>query len=146
MLFRSVRSLAHEVSPSPLDGVSLAEAVGALTRRFDTAEHAVRATVDVPRALPDGIQQTAYYIASEALTNAVRHARAARIDLEIRLIDNARVQVRVADDGVGGVDDADPGIGLTSMRERAHRVGGALSVTSDDTGTTVTATLPAPES
>jgi len=143
---RDVRSLAHEVSPSPLDGVSLAEAVGALTRRFDTAEHAVRATVDVPRALADDIQQAAYYIASEALTNAVRHARAARIDVEIRLIDDARVQVRVADDGVGGVDDADPGIGLTSMRERAHRVGGALSVTSGETGTTLVATLPAPES
>ena len=76
-------------------------------------------------------------IAQEALHNAVRHAGASRIT--IRLDDSYVLEV--ADDG-SGFDPSDPELrsrhlGLTSMEERARRLGGSLRVDSGEHGTTV---------
>jgi ligand-binding sensor domain-containing protein len=86
-------------------------------------------------------------IGQEAITNAVRHARAERINLELR--DNERsVTLRVWDDG-GGFDleystpEADGHYGLTSMRERTEQLGGSFKITSTHGGgTEVEATVP----
>ncbi len=140
---RDVRAFAHEVTPSPLDDVTLEEAVVALAGRFDTADLRVEVRVDAPHDADAEVQLAAYYIAVEALANAVRHAQAGRIVVDIGANDSGSLRVRVADDGIGGADRAPAGVGLSSMREQAKRVKGELVVASTDQGTTVTAVLPA---
>jgi signal transduction histidine kinase len=87
-------------------------------------------------------------IAREALTNAVRHAAASRIDVELRY-DTKSLTLAVRDDGKGiaaaVLDGGREGhFGLMGMRERAQRVGGELTVTSiPGTGTRVTLIVPA---
>jgi signal transduction histidine kinase len=79
------------------------------------------------RALPGGVDLSAYRIVQEALTNTVRHAGPARARVVIRYLDDG-VQLEVTDDGVG----APPGLngswgrGLVGMRERAALFGGSV--------------------
>jgi len=88
-----------------------------------------------------------YRVGQEALSNALRHARASRVRVEVHL-DDAAVTVAVSDDG-DGFDPAAPGLGsrrlgLTSMRERARAVGGALEIdAAPGRGTTVRLRVPA---
>ena len=79
------------------------------------------------RELPAAVEVAAYRIASEALTNAVRHAGARRCD--ITLTADEALTVEVTDDGRGLPDDPIPGIGLSSMRERAEELGGSFTAT-----------------
>jgi signal transduction histidine kinase len=80
-------------------------------------------------ALPAGVDLSAYRIVQEALTNALRHARATRAEVTVRYAP-AAVSVEVSDDGVGGPADASDGghagHGIVGMRERAALVGGTL--------------------
>ena len=86
-----------------------------------------------------------FRVAQEALSNALRHAEADRIDLTLDTRDGA-VLLTVRDDGVGLPEAADArggGVGLDSMRERAARLGGELELeAAAGTGTIVTLTLP----
>ena len=66
-----------------------------------------------------------YRVAQEALTNAVRHAEASRVELKLEALDGSRARLRVIDDGEG-LDAADEGDGLRGMRERALLVGAVL--------------------
>jgi signal transduction histidine kinase/ligand-binding sensor domain-containing protein len=102
-----------------------------------------------PRDLPPIVQDEVYRIAGEALRNAFRHARASRIEVEIRY-DQRRFRLRVRDDGQG-IDAAAGGgrtyeghYGIAGMHERAKLVGGTLSVWSElDSGTEAELTIPA---
>jgi signal transduction histidine kinase/ligand-binding sensor domain-containing protein len=102
-----------------------------------------------PRDLPPIVQDEVYRIAGEALRNAFRHARASRIEVEIRY-DQRRFRLRVRDDGKG-IDAASVGgrtydghYGMAGMHERAKLVGGTLSVWSElDSGTEAELTIPA---
>ena len=86
-------------------------------------------------------------IGQEAIINATRHAHAERIDLELRF-DDRSVTLRVRDDGRGfdlqcSAQEADGHYGLTSMRERAERLGGKFSIASTQgAGTTVETVIP----
>jgi signal transduction histidine kinase len=89
------------------------------------------------------VEVAVYRIALEALANVARHAGAAncRIGLQV----GGSVVLTVADDGVGMRQDATPGIGLRSMRERAAELGGSLEVgPRPGGGTIVTARMPLP--
>jgi signal transduction histidine kinase len=85
-------------------------------------------------------RDTLIRIACEATANAARHggARLVRVELVAR---GRRVRLRVSDDGsgfdVGAVSQNGDGFGLTSMRERAHAVGGSFDVQSRSGGGTV---------
>ena len=87
------------------------------------------------------LQTTAYYVAAEAIANAVKHSHATRIVLHV----DARgddLYVRVEDDGVGGADQRD-GSGLSRLADRVGAHGGTLFVSSPPLGgTTVEAILP----
>ena len=87
------------------------------------------------------MQTTAYYVASEAIANAVKHSRARTIALHV----DARggdLYIRVVDDGVGGADPRD-GSGLARLADRVGAHGGTLFVSSPpEGGTTVEAILP----
>jgi len=75
--------------------------------------------------LPAGIDTTAYRIVQEALTNAVKHARASRAEVVVRYVDGT-VELTISDDGQGGGDGGGSGHGLVGMRERVSVYGGEL--------------------
>jgi signal transduction histidine kinase len=84
-------------------------------------------TVGEPVALPPGLDLTAYRLVQEALTNTLKHASATRAEVCLRY-GEGRLTVRVRDDGRGPAADAQPGTGLTGMRERVAVYGGHLVV------------------
>jgi signal transduction histidine kinase len=87
----------------------------------------------------DGIEREILGIAQEALTNAARHARARRITLQASAQRSLGLRLSVADDGRGIAHDRrDTGFGMTSMQERADRIGASLTiVTAPRAGTEV---------
>jgi signal transduction histidine kinase len=92
--------------------------------------------------LPAAAEVAAYLIALEALTNVARHARAQRCTVRIEAGDD--LVVEVIDDGAGVGGLVRSGVGLTSMRERAEELGGALRIEDSDAsrGTRVRARIP----
>jgi signal transduction histidine kinase len=91
--------------------------------------------------LPEHVEATAYYIASEALTNVVKHAGATSAAVRVQP-DGEMLRLVVADDGRGGADP-EAGTGLLGLRDRAEAAGGTLFVISPPgRGTTVTVALP----
>jgi len=90
------------------------------------------------------VQAAAYRIADEALANVVRHAHARHCTLLVSVDD--RFRLSVTDDGVGingaAATTRNGGVGLTSMRERAERLGGSLRLRDLGPGTEVVAELP----
>jgi signal transduction histidine kinase len=129
--------IAQGLHPRVLEELGLAAAV----RRM-AAEQPLPVEVELPTArLPSEAEVAAYYVISEALTNAVRHAGASGV-----LVHGARIgdvlEILVSDDGRGGADPA-AGTGLSGLAERIGAAGGELSVVSPPGGgTTVRAEIP----
>jgi signal transduction histidine kinase len=133
---RELRRIAHGLRPSSLD-----DGLGPALRRLATTVP-LPVELDVcPEPLPDDIATTAYYVASEAVSNAIKHAGADSIAVRVAR-DAGRLQVSVRDDGRGG---AAPhrGSGLAGLTDRVAAAGGALQVrTAPGRGTLVEAVLP----
>jgi len=131
-----LRQIAHGLRPSTLDG-GLGAALIALTQSVP-----MTVDLDVPDdQLPDAVATTAYYVASEALTNAVKHAEARRLDVRV-VRSNGVVRVRISDDGRGGTT-LRAGSGLAGLNDRVAALGGSLTVASPaGRGTVVEAVLP----
>ncbi|WP_344981259.1 ATP-binding protein [Streptosporangium fragile] len=135
---RELRELARGIHPAVLTIQGLRAALEQLVLRA-AAPVALRAD-DLPR-LGQAVEATAYFVVSEALTNAVRHARAARVDVTTAL-DAGRLVVRVADDGVGGAS-LTPGSGLAGLADRVAAVDGVFTLHSPPgEGTVLTVDLP----
>lgn len=132
-----LRELAHGLRPSSLDD-GLGPALESLTLRAP-----VRLDWRLEgRVLPDDVATTAYYVASEAVTNAVKHAKATNIGVVVGADDDGTLHVSVEDDGRGGADPR-RGSGLAGLRDRVAALGGVLHITSGPgQGTTVRAVLP----
>jgi signal transduction histidine kinase len=128
-----LRQIAHGLRPSSLDD-GLNAALSNLVRSLPLA---VDLDVD-DGPLPDAVATTAYYVASEAIANAVKHAEATRIVLQVVRHDG-QLLVRVTDDGRGGAR-----LGHRSgLADRVAALGGSLQVASPDgKGTEVEAALP----
>jgi signal transduction histidine kinase len=144
-LVAEIRRLVYELRPPALDELGLA---GALAAHGGQLARDGKLTVEVDTDpdplgdLPAGVEVAAYRIASEAITNVVRHAHATACAVELTLGDRA-LTVRVRDDGLGVRAVTTAGIGLTSMRERAAELGGTLNISRGrPSGTVVTANLP----
>jgi PAS domain S-box-containing protein len=127
-----MRALIFELRPDALEKEGL---VAALKHQAETlrARHKLAVEVDLceePDAELD-IKEALYRIAQEAMNNAVKHARAQRIDLRLQCSDE-RLVLKVVDDGIGFDSHRKyPGhLGLKSMQERAAQVGGSLVVES----------------
>lgn len=101
------------------------------------------AVTGTPLPVPPSVRRELLHIAREALTNADRHAAAARASVTLSYLENA-VSVDICDDGYGMDPTAvNGGYGLRAMRERAEAVGGSLTIDTDPgQGTTVAATVP----
>ena len=98
-----------------------------------------------PRPLAAGVDLSAYRIVQEALTNAIKHAHASSADVLVRYEDD-RVELVVADDGVGAANGSGGGHGLIGMRERVSLYGGELDAGArPEGGFLVRASLPAPD-
>ncbi|HWE09125.1 MAG TPA: PAS domain-containing sensor histidine kinase [Solirubrobacteraceae bacterium] len=136
--FDEVRELARGIHPRILSSGGLGPALATLARRSP-----IPVTVDVHAdgRLPENVEVTAYYVASEALTNAAKHAHASEVDINVQ-VDDRWLVLTIRDDGVGGADPA-LGSGLMGLQDRVAALGGDLSVRSAPGGGTVlTAQIP----
>ncbi len=143
---RQVRGLSLDLRPPMLDDFGLAAAVkwyaGQQGRRAGLPVEA-EVGAAVPR-LPAEVEAGCFRVAQEAVTNALRHARPARIRVALDAAGDELV-LRVADDGVGFDPRGNGGFGLTGMRERAELLGGQLAIDSaPGRGTTVALRVPLP--
>ena len=137
-----VRRLAHGLRPPVLDDLGLVGAVRSAGPIAAPGGPRVEVCAEGDMEdLPAAVEVAAYRIALEAVTNAVRHAGASRIEVRLVAGTDALV-VEVRDDGAGITADARPGVGLASMRERAAEVGGWCTVAPQSPGTRVVAHLP----
>lgn len=123
-----VRQMARVLLPPVLDEGRLGEALALLADRYTMPRFSVG--VEAPYAdRLDGIHQiVVYQVASEAVRNAARHAGARHCLIRLTLTGQEGVRLEVCDDGRGIDDDAAPGIGMVSMRERAAELGGTVQV------------------
>ena len=138
-----VRRLVRGLRPPVLDELGLSAAVRALaTSLLDpSARIEVHSDGDLT-SLPAAVEAAAYRIAAEALTNAATHAGASTVRIEMA-VSPTSLELKIADDGRGLSPSSAPGVGLTSMRERAAELGGTLEVrTADQGGTVCQAHLP----
>ncbi|MCU1626178.1 MAG: Histidine kinase [Pseudonocardia sp.] len=120
-----LRELAHGIHPAILSEGGLAPALKALARRSVVP---VVLDVDVPARLPEQIEVAAYYVVSEALTNATKHARASVAHVDARA-EEGRLRVSIQDDGIGGAT-LGGGSGLVGLTDRAQALGGTITVSS----------------
>jgi two-component system NarL family sensor kinase len=143
-----IRRLVYDLRPPALDSLGLVGALEEyamlLTRRADGQPLAVivRATITIPE-LPAAVEVAAYRIVAEALTNVTRHSSATSASVTVAVDDSALV-VAVHDDGVNVGGGWQPGVGLTSIRERAAELGGQCTIATDRTGGRVDVRLPIP--
>jgi signal transduction histidine kinase len=117
-----LRDLAHGIHPALLSQGGLAAALEEVAERLPLP---VRVSAPIARATP-AVEATAYFVACEALTNAVKHSEASSATVAVR-INASTLEMEIADDGVGGASD---GRGLGNMRDRVSALGGELSIDS----------------
>jgi signal transduction histidine kinase len=133
---RSVSALRPQQSASE-------DVAGALRRMTDLARRTAEVPIDLlienMPAFGGGVEREIIGIAQEAITNAVRHARARTIRVHAASTRSVGFRLSVADDGRGIAKERfGAGFGLTSMQERAERIGGSLTiVTAPRAGTEV---------
>jgi signal transduction histidine kinase len=133
-----LQELSRGIHPAILSRGGLGPALRALARR-STIPVALEVMTDA--RLPEPIEVAAYFVASEALANATKHAQASRIDISLGPRDGS-VWLSIRDDGIGGADPAG-GSGLVGLRDRVEALGGSIRVRSrPGKGTHITAELP----
>ena len=133
--------LSQGVYPRALaeDGVG-----GALCAATTGSPVRVQVTDRSDRRLPRDVEAAVYFCCLEAVQNAVKHAAARHIDVDLDA-DGAALYFQVRDDGRGLPPGPPPGSGLANMRDRIDAVGGVLTVAGvAGSGTTVTGRIPVP--
>ncbi len=134
-----VREISRGIHPAVLSEAGLGPALKALARRSAVP---VELQLDLSRQVADHLEVAAYYIASEALTNAAKHARASVVNLRVECADGA-LSLSIRDDGIGGADPSH-GSGMIGLKDRVDSLGGMIWVTSPPgRGTTLDVRLPA---
>ena len=133
---RELRELANGLHPSVLSDGGLTAALDEVASRLPVRVH----SADPNRRYPDRVEATAWFIASEAVANALKHADARRVDVTVEA-EGDELRLTVDDDGLGGADP--DGSGLRGLADRAEAVGGRLVVGPGAVGgTSVQAVLP----
>ena len=128
-----------ELAPAP----GIRDVPGLIERARGAGLQVELAVEGAPRALPAGVDLSAYRIVQEALTNVIKHARARRTDVRVRYALDA-LELSVVDDGEGDDAGEGPGHGLVGMRERVALFGGTLETgaAGEGRGYAVRAVLP----
>jgi len=133
-----LRATVRGIHPQVLADHGLAAAIGELADRSPVG---VVTDLHLDGRLPTSVETAAYFVVSEALTNAVRHAEATAVRVHGWVTDGA-LTVSVIDDGRGGADPS-TGTGLAGLAARVEAIDGTLEVTSPSGGpTTVRMTCP----
>jgi signal transduction histidine kinase len=134
----NLQEISRGIHPAILSKGGLGPAIKTLARRSAVP---VQLDLRAGQRLPERIEVAAYYIVSEALTNAVKHARASVVHVDIKA-HNHFVRLSIRDDGIGGADPA-KGSGLIGLRDRVATVGGRMEIASaPGTGTSLLVTIP----
>jgi PAS domain S-box-containing protein len=134
-----LRELAAGLHPSILANRGLFSAIEALAAR---APLPVVVTGSVAERVPAAVEASAYFFTAEALTNAVKHAGASRVDVTVGIAGRV-LTVEVRDDGVGGAGTGGTGSGLTGLLDRIEALDGRLVIDSPPgAGTTLRAEIP----
>jgi signal transduction histidine kinase len=137
-VFDDLRELARGIHPAVLSKGGLAPALRALARRSAVP---VKLDLAVDERLGDQIEVGAYYVVSEALTNAAKHSQASEVAVSAQARDGL-LELTIDDNGVGGADPA-RGSGLTGLADRVAALGGTIAIASPpDSGTSVRVELP----
>jgi signal transduction histidine kinase len=116
-----LREISRGIHPAILSEGGLAPALKTLAGRSPIP---VALDVRVEGRLPDGVEVCAYYVVSEMLTNAAKHAQASAVQIDVGRADGV-LHLLVRDDGVGGADAA-RGSGLVGLRDRVEALGGTI--------------------
>lgn len=134
MALREMRLLIYDLRPALLEPYGL---IPAIRSRLSAVEQRAGIATEFDYhevgRLPARIEDAVYGVAVEALNNALKHARASRLRVELREQPTRHVVLTVTDDGVGFDPHADAraaGLGLGGMRERAHAVNAELTIRS----------------
>ena len=135
-----LQEISRGIHPAILSKGGLGPALKTLARRS-----AVPVDLDldlgVDRRLPDSVEVGAYYVVSEALTNAAKHARASVVNVSVEA-EGANLHLWIRDDGIGGADSR-KGSGIIGLIDRVEALGGTLTVISPPgQGTFLQAELP----
>jgi signal transduction histidine kinase len=135
-----LQEISRGIHPASLSRGGLAPALKALARRSSVP---VELSLDLGSRLPGRVEVATYYVVSEALANAAKHAGASGVWVDA-VTEDGVVRVSIADDGVGGADPS-AGSGLVGLRDRVEALGGELSISSaPGEGTALEATIPIP--
>jgi signal transduction histidine kinase len=133
-----LRELTQGLHPALLAERGLPVALEELCQR---AALPTRLHIDLDGRLPDQVEGAAYFVASEALTNAVKHSHGREARVAVRR-DGAVLILEVTDDGIGGAAPAG-GSGLRGLADRVEALGGRLTLSSPPgRGTTLRAEIP----
>lgn len=146
-MVHTVRDLAMGLRPSMLDDFGLQPALEWHMRDF-TRRYGIKVELNMDgdfTALPDAYRTCVYRTVQEALTNCIRHAQAQSIAVTI-VGDNDRLEVSIADDGVGlAANRRGAGLGLRGIEERVRELHGSMTIGSTPGGgTTLAVRLPLP--
>jgi signal transduction histidine kinase len=134
-----LREISHGIHPAILSEAGLGPALEALARRSAVP---VELDLNLGPRLDKHVEAAGYYIASEAITNAAKHAQASVIDVCADARDGT-LTLSISDDGVGGADPS-RGSGIVGLKDRAEALGGTISIASPPgRGTTLRVQLPA---
>jgi signal transduction histidine kinase len=120
-----LQEISRGIHPAILSKGGLAPALRTLARRSAIP---VELELRADRRLPEPIEAAAYYVVSEALTNAAKHSRASAVWVEVETGDGA-VRVSIRDDGVGGAAPGH-GSGLLGLKDRVEALGGEIEIES----------------
>ena len=133
-----LREFARGIHPAILAQGGLRAGLMVLARRSSIP---VDLAVRIDGQLPEPVEEAAYYIVSEALTNAAKHANAPRAAVHVESVTGA-LHISVRDDGCGGASFT-RGTGLVGLQDRVEALGGQISLCSPPgTGTVLRAELP----
>jgi signal transduction histidine kinase len=134
-----LRDLVRGLHPAVLDDLGLDAALSGIAARSPIP---VRLLVDLPSRPSRPIEAAAYFLISEALTNAAKHSGATTVDILVEPTAAAELRIVVSDNGRGGADPGG-GSGLAGLAGRISALDGTFAVLSPVGGpTVVTATLP----
>jgi signal transduction histidine kinase len=133
-----LREISRGIHPAILSTGGLAPALRALSRRSAIP---VELEAKTSARFADHIELASYYVVSELLTNAAKHARASAVSVAVEQL-NGSLHLSISDDGVGGADPS-RGSGLVGLCDRVEALGGTILVESPiGTGTSVRVSLP----
>jgi signal transduction histidine kinase len=133
-----LQEISRGIHPAILSKGGLAPALKTLARRSAIP---VELEIDADARLPEPIEAAAYYVVSEALTNAAKHAQASAVQVQVAN-DDGVVQISIRDDGVGGAAPGQ-GSGLLGLKDRVEALGGRIELDSPSgSGTSLRVRIP----